>query len=198
MPLKPAVPRQPIHHRRIECDGYRREDGLIDIEGRLVDTKAFDFPNKDRGGIIRAGEALHDMSLRITIDLEMNIVDADACIDYAPYDYCHQVAPVARQLIGLQIAPGFRQKVKQRMGGTRGCTHLTELLGPIATTAVQTLVSELARIEQQQGEDETAIDEKKLAMGFLDSCHSLASSSPVVREHWPNYYRPADEDGNGD
>ncbi len=193
MPLKTPETRSPIHHRRISCDGYRREDGLIDIEGRLVDTKAFDFPNKDRGGVIRAGEALHDISLRITIDLEMNIVDADASIDAAPYHYCSRITPVAQRLIGLQIAPGFRQKVKQRIGGTAGCTHLTELLGPIATTAVQTLVSELAR-RQQEG-DEQAIDEKKLAMGFLDSCHSLASDSPVVKEHWPAYYRPGGKDG---
>jgi hypothetical protein len=192
MPLKTPEPRKPIHHRRIDCNGYRREDGLIDIDGRLVDTKAFDFPNKDRGGIIRAGEALHDIRLRITIDLEMNIVDADASLDATPYNYCPRIAPVAQKLIGLRIAPGFRQQVKQRIGGVQGCTHLTELLGPIATTAVQTLVSERARQQEQDGE--SAIDERKLAMGFLDSCHSLASSSPVVREHWPKFYKPGGDD----
>jgi len=194
MPLPSPEARKPVHHRRIECDGYRRDDGLIDIEGRLVDTKAFDFPNKDRGGIIRAGEALHDIRLRITIDLEMNIVDAAASIDAAPYNYCSRITPVAEKLVGLRIAPGFRQQVKQRIGGVQGCTHLTELLGPIATTAVQTLVSELAREERENGE--SAIDEKKLAMGFLDSCHSLASDSPVVKEHWPKFYKPSGENGD--
>jgi len=191
MPLKDPAPRTPVHYRKVLCNGYRRDDGLIDIEGRMTDTKAFDIPNRDRGGIIPAGEALHDMSLRITIDLDMNIVDADACIDHAPYNYCHSIASVAKKLIGLQIAPGFRQKIRQLMGGTAGCTHLTELLGPIATTAIQTLVSEMAR--QQEADGESAIDEKKLGMGFLDSCHSLASSSPVVKAHWPEFYKPADD-----
>jgi hypothetical protein len=30
MPLTPAASRTPIHHRRIDCRGYRREDGLWD------------------------------------------------------------------------------------------------------------------------------------------------------------------------
>ncbi len=192
MPLKEPAPRTPVHYRKVHCNGYRRDDGLIDIEGRMTDTKAFDIPNRDRGGIIPAGEALHDISLRITIDHDMNIIDAEACIDYAPYNYCHSIASVAKKLVGLQIAPGFRQKVRQAMGGTAGCTHITELLGPIATTAIQTLVSEMAR--QQEADGESAIDEKKLGMGFLDSCHSLASDSPVVKTHWPEFYKPRDED----
>ncbi len=193
MPLPSPVARQPIHHRRIDCESHRRDDGLIDIDGRLVDTKAFDLPNRDRGGLIPAGEALHDIRLRITIDLEMNIVDAVASLDAAPYHYCSSVTPVARKLVGLRIASGFRQQVRQRIGGVQGCTHLTELLGPMATTAVQTLISEQARREQENGE--SAIDEEKLGKGFLDSCHSLASDSPVVKERWPRLYKPTGKGG---
>ena len=32
------------------------------------------------------------------------------------------------------------KEVKSRLSGPKGCTHLTELLGPIATTAIQTLM----------------------------------------------------------
>ena len=39
MPLSPAPPRQPVHDRRVRCQGYRRADGLWDIEGHLTDTK---------------------------------------------------------------------------------------------------------------------------------------------------------------
>ncbi len=43
MPLPPPVDREPIHTRRIECTGYRRTDGLWDVEGHLVDTKSYEF-----------------------------------------------------------------------------------------------------------------------------------------------------------
>ena len=37
MPLTPPVPRERLHTRNIVCDGYRRGDGLFDIEARLVE-----------------------------------------------------------------------------------------------------------------------------------------------------------------
>ena len=46
MPLPDPVPREPLHTRRVECRGYRRADGLWDIEGHLVDTKAYPFANE--------------------------------------------------------------------------------------------------------------------------------------------------------
>ena len=36
MPLPESALREQLHTRRIECRGYRREDGLWDIEGTLI------------------------------------------------------------------------------------------------------------------------------------------------------------------
>lgn len=73
------------------------------------------------------------------------------------------------------------------MGGVKGCTHLTELLGPVATTAIQTLVS-----LDGPGEDTSVNDIKiKNAGKFLYTCFSHAENSPVVKEHWPDLYRKA-------
>ena len=44
MPLGTATDRELVHGRTIICQGYRRADGLWDIEGHLVDTKAYSFP----------------------------------------------------------------------------------------------------------------------------------------------------------
>ena len=58
-----------MHTRHVECRGYERDDGLWDIEGHLVDTKPYDMPNDDRvSGKIAAGEALHEMWIRLTVD----------------------------------------------------------------------------------------------------------------------------------
>ena len=181
MPLNQSVDRELTHTRVVTCHGYRRHDGLFDIEGRIVDTKPYRFRNKDRGGWIEAGEALHDMSIRLTINVELEVIDSQAVIDASPYNYCQSITSVAGNLIGLKIAPGWTQKSKEAMGASRGCTHLTELLGPIATTAIQTLASE--------AEQSATARKKESRNPFLNSCHSYAENSPVVKEHWLEHYR---------
>lgn len=183
MPLSTPQTRKLLHTRDVKCQGFLRDDGLIDIEGHLLDTKPFDFANKDRGGVIKAGEALHGMSIRLTLDRKLKIHDAQAIMDYTPYNYCKSIAPVFKKLIGLNIGIGWRGKVREIMGGVKGCTHLTELLGPMATTAIQTMVS-IYGPEERSHEEEI-----KRAPQFINTCHSHAENSPVVKEHWPEMYK---------
>ncbi len=187
MQLSPSIERKLVHTRKVTCEGYLRDDGLVDIEGHLVDTKPFDFPNKDRGGFIKAGEALHSMSIRITIDRDLLIKDASAVMDYTPYNYCKSISAVFKQLIGVRIGPGWRGKLRDIMGGTKGCTHLTELLGPVATTAFQTLVS----LDGPDGENSDNESQVNQPSKFINSCHSYANTSPVVKEFWPEVFQNA-------
>ncbi len=181
MPLSEPVARKLAHTRVVTCRGYSREDGLWDIEGRIVDTKPYRFENRDRGGWIEADEALHDMSIRLTVNMELEVIDVDAVIDASPFNYCKSVSAQARNLIGLSIRPGWTAKSKQAMGANRGCTHLTELLGPVATTAIQTIASAKSRQAGNKG--------KRASNLFINSCHSYAEDSPVVKLHWPQHYR---------
>ena len=189
MPLSKPAPRNLAHTRVVTCHGYRRDDDLWDIEGRIVDTKPYRFKNRDRGGWIEADEALHDMSIRLTVTLELEVVDVDAVIDASPYNYCRSAKSMARNLLGLKIAPGWSDRSKRAMGLNRGCTHLTELLGPVATTAIQTIASEHVRRGENKGE--------KRPPAFLNSCHTYADDSPVVKLQWPEHYRGDDSAGTG-
>ena len=47
--LSPAVPREAVHKRQINCNGFVREDGLYDIEAELTDHKTYAFPSDFRG-----------------------------------------------------------------------------------------------------------------------------------------------------
>lgn len=138
--LSKAAARDLVHTRQIVCRGYRRADGLWDIEGTMEDSKAYSFANHDRGGIA-AGEPLHRMHIRLTLDDDLVVQVAEAVTEAAPYSICGDVTSVFAALVGLQIGPGWRRQVLARMQGVRGCTHLTELLlGPMTTTAVQTIL----------------------------------------------------------
>jgi len=51
--LSKAVKRDLKHNRTIEGKGYKREDGLWDIEVFLIDSKTFSFNNMHKGYIIK-------------------------------------------------------------------------------------------------------------------------------------------------
>ena len=65
------VERELTHTRRVRFEGYKRADGLWDIEGRLTDVKNHDFTLQT--GVRRAGLPVHDMWVRLTIDTEFNV-----------------------------------------------------------------------------------------------------------------------------
>lgn len=180
MPLSSPAPRIQQHTRTVTCKGFKRQDGLWDIEGYLVDIKDHDISSKERNnGQIPAGEPIHDMALRITVDLELNILDAEATMDFTPFQHCHAIAPAYKKLIGLQIKPGFTRQTKALFGGIEGCTHLLELLGPIATAAYQ------ATYQERETEENWRPGSPLPAV--MNTCHSWSQTSPVVKKHWPHF-----------
>ena len=146
--LPQPAPRHHRHDRQIHCQGFAREDGLLDIEAELIDTKSYDFPS-DTHGTVKTGTPIHHMQVRITLNFDLEITDAVAVTLHGPYLVCPKGAENIKNLIGLQIGPGWRNKTKAAIGGPKGCTHITELLGQMATTAFQTLYGEKARLKRE-------------------------------------------------
>jgi hypothetical protein len=173
--LEATNAREPLHRRSIEIQGYKRADGLFDIEGHLVDTKARDF--QLASGLRPAGQAVHDMWLRITVDATLTIVDAAAAMDGMPFvDHCDAIVPAYRKLVGLAIRPGYNQRVKELLGGVQGCTHITELAGILATAAFQTMAGQV-----QQDPERKPFQ--------VDRCHALDVRGPVVARYYPRWYK---------
>jgi hypothetical protein len=80
----------------------------------------------------------------VTIDAQMNILDAAACVDAMPYvGYCDRIAPDYTKLIGLNLFHGFRAAVKTLFRSTRGCSHVSELVTFLPTAALQTFASDV-------------------------------------------------------
>ncbi len=182
MPLSKAAARQHLHTREIRCRGFRRDDGLWDIEGTLEDSKTYSFDNRDRDGVA-AGEAVHRMGIRLTIDDDMRVRAAEASTDAGPFAICGDIAPRFADLAGLVIGPGWRKAVLARMAGIAGCTHLTELLlGPVTTTAMQAVFAARGRRMAATG-----------AAGrppLIDTCHALRADGPIVAREWPAHSTP--------
>jgi len=197
MPLSPPVGRQHLHTRRVTCQGFFREDGLWDIEGRITDEKTYEHANEWRGPL-KAGDLVHDMSIRLTLDHKFTIVDVEAVTDKSPYPICGEVAPDFKKLIGLRIGGGFHREVRARLGGVHGCTHIVELLGPVATTAFQTVSSRKARELNNEHRARTGNLPKPGPVKpprkpyVIDTCHAWAADGPVVKRWAPQFYTGPD------
>ena len=180
MPLStPGHSRERLHARRVTYEGFRRDDGLFDIEGHIVDVKDHDVTLLS--GVRPAGEPVHEMWVRVTIDRSFEIRDIEACTDRMPYPgACDQIGPAYRALIGANLVNGFRKRLHDAMGHVQGCTHLTEMLGYLPTAAVQTFAGLKKR------EDEGA--DKPFQ---LDRCHALETTTETVRRYYPKWYRGA-------
>jgi hypothetical protein len=178
MPLAPPpAKRQRVHLRAIALEGWKRDDGLWDIEARLTDTKDHDYPLAS--GMRRRGDPVHDLWIRVTIDRHMNVVAAQAVSDAVPYPGgCDTIAPAYAALVGLNLMRGFRRTVGEMFEGVRGCSHLTELLLSVPTAAIQTFASEVRETDDRSGKPFQ-----------LDRCHALETGSETVRRHYPRWYR---------
>ena len=192
MPLPESSPRKHVHTRTITYKGYEREDGLWDMEAHMTDTKTYTFSNDWRGEM-QAGEPLHDMLLRVTIDDDFIIQNVIAVTDNSPFEMCPEIAPNYKSLIGIQMGPGWRKAIRMQVGGIQGCTHLTELLFPMATVAMQTIwpLSRKPKSKEREGETEKQQSRRPL---ILDTCHAWASDSQVVKQNTPKYYTGKDKD----
>jgi hypothetical protein len=190
MPLNPPVQRREVHHRVIDMKAYAREDGLFDIEARLTDRKPFPFQRTAAPEPWPAGSALHDLTIRMTVDDQYVVCQMAAASDVTPFGICKETESTLSVLVGERIASGWAQKVKERLRGTAGCTHLMEMLIPMATTAIQGvrgLHPERRRAVGANGEPLS-----------LDSCYAYARHRDVVKMAWPEHYQPLKGPGKAD
>lgn len=184
MALSPVQPRTPVHLRQTVFNGYHREDGLWDIEARLLDEKAYDMLRRDRG-LIPAGIPVHGMTIRVTVDDSLTIVEISSIMEHTPFDECQQGVDPMQQMVGISMGPGWRHAVDRLLGRNRGCTHLRELLFNMATVAYQTIPNYREHLRRQAGEP--ALDHGGKPPHHLGKCIGWDFDGPVVKRHFPEF-----------
>ena len=187
MPLSAPVARKQLHTRSVTLNGFKREDDLWDIEVHMTDIKSYDVENQWRNGIA-AGDPIHEMWVRLTIDDTFLVKDVEAVTDNSPFQMCPNITSAYRELIGIRIGRGWRRAINEKVKGRMGCTHITELLAPLATVSFQTL---MGNIQKNANKQNISHNEKVKPM-VLNSCHAWAEDSEVVKMHLPEYYKEGD------
>jgi len=186
MPLSPVPARRELHHRVVDMRTFARPDGLYDVEARLIDRKPFAYVRPSSSVEVPAGQPLHDLWLRVTVDGDYVVRHIEASSDVTPWAICRQAEATLSVLVGERIARGWSAKVKERLRGAASCTHLMEMLIPMATTALQGI----------RGEDPSRIRQAVTAEGVpakIDSCYAYGREREVVKMLWPEHHRPSQE-----
>ncbi|MBR0798893.1 DUF2889 domain-containing protein [Bradyrhizobium jicamae] len=176
-------PRRLMHRRSVECLGYLRDDGLWEVEARLVDTKPYARHERHRGEL-RPEDPVHDIRLRLAVDDSFTIREAGTTMAATPYPSCLDVEGILQRLVGERIGKGWREIVRRKIGKLETCTHLQELLGPAVTTLFQTATS--GKTPQGRGSLDQQ-QEMKEPPFFVGGCHSWRLDGPVVAEMFPQF-----------
>ena len=182
MPLSPPAPRTLKHVRRVNYQGFERDDGLWDIEGELHDSKAYDAtsfrdPTKQR----LAGEAIHHMWLRVTVNRQLVVQAIDVAMDSHPLQGCTEAQTALQHMVGCSMARGWRQSIQKHLGCVASCTHLRELLFNLATAAFQSVPAVFSSSHP---------DEPPRHLG---QCTGWDFNGQGVKEFFPQFYGRAQQ-----
>lgn len=178
-PVNPSITRRPLHRRALDVQVFARDDGLFDVEASLVDTKAHDVPLA--GQVRKAGDPIHEMRLLLTIDARLTVTAATSETVWMPYaGACNEHGNAYARLVGLNLMKGFRQAVQERLAGTRGCTHLTELCQVLPTAVIQAMAGSIIDTREGDADGNPPFQ--------LDRCHALRRDGPTVATFYPRWY----------
>ena len=175
--------RRLMHRRSIECTGYLRDDGLWEVEARLLDTKPFAQRDRFRGEL-QPGDPVHDIGLRLAVDDSLTIREAQTMMRATPYPTCVDVEPILQRLVGERIGKGWREIVRRKIGRLETCTHLSELLGPAVTTLFQTMTHGKSPEGRDAMDHHGTVSERPF---FIDGCYSWRADGPIVAEIFPQF-----------
>ncbi|QFZ84730.1 DUF2889 domain-containing protein [Variovorax paradoxus] len=177
-----AVTREELHHREVDMRFYRRNDGLLEVEGRLVDTKTHPFRRLLAEEDAPPGRHLHDITVRLVIDADLQVHAADARMSATPFNICPGAAAALQALVGLSIGAGWNKRIRELLGGVASCTHIVELLGPMATTVLQGI----APLRVVSAGDPEIDAQRRFR---VDSCYAFAAEREVVVRLLPHLQR---------
>ena len=175
-----AVTREELHFRRIDMRGWRRSDGLYEVEGRVIDQKPQVYKSPNGFKVVPPGEPIHDMGVKLVFDEDMLVHSVSAFTASAPFDDCFAAGKSLQTIKGLRIAGGWSSEVRRRLGGAQSCTHLIGILIPMGTVAYQSLTK--VRYSRPQKVNFEGVPVK------VDSCYAYAANRELVMRKWPGSY----------
>lgn len=145
-----SVTREHLHTRSVAFNGYKRSDGLWDIEGEMSDVRHYETWSPAKA-TLPAGQPIHNIAIQVTLDDQLTIQATSARMKHTPFQLCAEVESRLQGMVGVTMGNGWRRTINLHLGGTQNCTHLRELLYNMATVAFQTIPVYHAQAQRKLG-----------------------------------------------
>jgi Protein of unknown function (DUF2889) len=170
---------QLIHERAYVVRAYRHGADQLILRGSVRDQKPPGLYFDDTEPL-----TIHHMIVDLTIAIpSLEIVAAKVVLEVHPHASCTRIEDHYSKLVGLSIARGYTNKVRELFGGPRGCTHTTALLQAMAPVAIQSIWSFNMAQAKADGDDSpfnTAEASQRALMANVNTCHVWAEDSDHV------------------
>jgi hypothetical protein len=159
---------------------YRRQDGLYEAEAHLVDTKPFSFQRLNQPASTPAGQALHDFWIRLVLDDQHTVHAVQVASDVTAFSHCGGATAFLSTLVGARVGKGWSKILRERLAREDNCTHLVELLQPLASAALLGIRGARPFAERfPPGGEPTQID----------SCYAWSAERELIKSLWPSRQR---------
>jgi len=171
-----------LHHRNIDFRGYMRSDGYFQVRARLADERPVGSLQPESSPSTNETEKIHALGVDIIFDAQMIVRAVRTWSATYPYKECPSGGNALQAIIGLRIGAGWSSEVRKRLPGAGVCTHLKEILIPMASAAYQTMTFQ--RLRQPDVLNESGRPIK------IDSCYAYRASGELVQKRWPQFHNP--------
>ncbi len=167
--------RDRLSGRSIKVEAFVTDDGAVLVEGTLEDVLHTEL-HPWSWETVQVGP-IHRMVMRMLLDHDQpRILEAEAQVLQGPVDVCPEVEAPVKKLVGLLCGPGYVKAVKDRIGATNGCAHLTALALDMGAAGLQGWVINKRRKALPPEMIKVMIQPLK------NSCHAWREDAPLFHE----------------
>ena len=175
--IKDLIDDAAVHERKLEMRTYPLKDDRLIVEGWLRDERL--VPGYSWDGRPRSPGVVHWMCVRLlVVGWPLTILDAEAEMKTVPNELCPTTAESVKRLIGLSIVSGFSGKVRKRLGGIRGCSHLMHLVLSMGPAALHGYWSQRSRTPRPLPR---SLDEFPELTALVNSCKLWREDGPLMK-----------------
>ncbi|MCF6249390.1 MAG: DUF2889 domain-containing protein [Desulfobacula sp.] len=166
-----------IHTRDLTLTTYPHIDGKIIVHGVLKDQRY--IPVFDITGEIKNPGIIHHMDVKLLIATNpLRIELAEAQMLQVPIKKCHTTLDTVKGLEKIQIKSGFSGKIRELMGGKKGCTHLCHLITVMGQEIVHGWLTEKRKDNAPLPKDIKTLNESNF---LIDSCRMWTKDGPKMK-----------------
>ena len=158
-----------IFRREITFDIDEGEGGRLFIQGTLRDT--------------RLDQPIHLIEVRAEIGIEDGrIYRLQGEMPHVPNEECRFGLQTLAQLVGERIVPGFTQLVRDVVGSSQGCTHLSVLVTNLGHVSVQGRAAVAMSATGGGEKGLRLLREQGLEMGLMNGCYVWREDGALMKQ----------------